>query len=235
MRASRTSEFCWIYSVLKEWQGDMDFLFENAMWINLLCWCGKVLRMSSCRGGLCGRRSEIVLHRTQSFPDSSPPITSQRWSHHWAWYCLCKNLFMKEWKLLKEEERTGRQWRNRNWWREPERNSKRILRSERQELFHGRAQFPKAQSLRKAHAKAEEKSKEGAPKGALTWKQCHPSTTGSLASFKIESGTVNTLGGERSPMWSLENGVVYFLKCFNGYFLFCFCFSIPERVIKYLY
>lgn len=152
MKACRTSDFWLIYSVLKEWQGDMDFLFENTTWIkpSVLVWQG--FGDKKLQGWPLWKKDE-------SFPDSSPPITGRRWTHHWIWCCLGKNVFMKEWKLLKEEERTWRRWGNRDRCRKPTGNSKRIPRSERQEVFHGRAYSPKSTEPGEDPCQSREKAK----------------------------------------------------------------------------
>lgn len=180
--------------------------------------------MSSCRVGLYGKRLKTVLHWTQSFPDSSPFIIDQIWSHHWILCCLCKNVFMKEWKFLKEEEGTWRQWRNRDRQREPEGNSKRIPRSERLELFYGRAYIPKGTEPVEGPCQSRGKKQRRSIKRnhyILNCKHCHPSITGLLPHWKYWMKPVAIISwevrGAQCEVWEKE--WCLFLKCSNDFFV----------------
>lgn len=97
--------------------------------------------------------------------------------------------------------------------------------------------FPKAQSLGRPMPKQRKKAKETTRKRyILTCNHCHASTTGSPASLKVLSASCGCkkLGGEMHMKLGKRSGV-FSVNVLMFFFLFCFSFSIPERVIKIFY
>lgn len=223
MKACRTSDFWWIYSVLKEWQGDMDFLFENAMQINVDKTCAGVARFWGwVGGGLCRRKLKIVLHWTQSVPDSSPPIIGQEDPTTEFGVASAKMFLWKNgnsWKRRREHgDNEGTEIGGGN------------LRETAREYWGQRGWScstadhisPKAQSLWKAHAKAEEKSKAGASKATtISWltNTATPSSLDPLPHGKYWMQPLAITSWEVRGAWCVLGKKWYiFLKCCNDFF-----------------